>query len=157
MFGPNPDAAAGQPVNRGIGLAQENIFSGHDLLKTIEHSQIGQGTVGAAAAGGGGQGEGDAFGVQGAHHAHRARYGDNLEPHSAEDAILAPAEFLKLRLRAISQEMAEDILPLAAIENKIHLRFGHVASQGLEKSAPSLAMHGMTVDEDAIHVKNDAT
>jgi hypothetical protein len=35
MFGPNPDAAAGQPVNRGIGLAQENIFSGHDLLKTI--------------------------------------------------------------------------------------------------------------------------
>jgi hypothetical protein len=53
--------------------------------------------------------------------------------------------------------MTQNVAPLAAIENEVQLGLGHVATQRMEKQAPSLAMHRMTVDEDAIHVKDDAT
>jgi len=91
-----------------------------------------------------------------AHHANRPWNGNYIEPHLAEDAILAPAKLLEFRLGAISQKMAEDVAPLAAIQNEIHLGLGYIAFQRLEKRAPSLAMHRMTVDENAIHVKDDA-
>src|SRR6266478_2617792 len=75
----------------------------------------------------------------------------------AEDAILASAEFFEVRFLASSEKMAQDVAAFAAIQNKIQIGLGHFASKRLKKPAPSLAMHGMTVDEDPIHVKDDAT
>jgi hypothetical protein len=51
--------------------------------------------------------------------------------------------------------MPQDIAALAPIENEIQFRLGDVASERLEKQAPGPAMNAVTVDQHAIHIKDD--
>ncbi len=76
--------------------------------------------------------------------------------HLPEDAVLVPAKFLEVRIWTISEKMTQDVGSFAAIEDKVQLRLGDVASQRLQEEPPCLAMHRMTVDEDSIHVEDDA-
>src|SRR5580700_4128587 len=91
--------------------------------------------------------------------AHKTDYTRNrgyAELHLPKDVILAPAEFLEFWIWAVSKKMTQDVAAFAAIENEIQFGLGDRASQGLEKPTPSPAMHCMTVDQDSVHVKNDA-
>src|ERR1700722_10968065 len=91
-----------------------------------------------------------------AHHADRARQRPNLMSHLPEDAILTSAEFFEFGIWTIPDKMTQNVAAFAAIENEVQLGLGHCSSKRMDKRAPSIAMHGMTVDEDAIHSKDDA-
>jgi hypothetical protein len=73
-----------------------------------------------------------------------------------EDAIFAPAEFFDVRVGTVPEKMAKDVAALAAIEDEIEFRVGDLPAQGVEKLAPGFAMGGVTIDEDAIHVEDNA-
>ena len=124
--------------------------------KTIQQSQLNQRRARPAAAGGGRQGQGDATATKRVDQADHTGNWCNFEMHLPEDAILAPAEFLELGIWTISEKMTQDVAALAAIKNEVQLRLRHLASEGLEKQPPGVAMHGVTVDKNAIHVKDDS-
>src|ERR1700678_4517678 len=91
-----------------------------------------------------------------AHQADGAGDGRDLEPHLPKDAILAATELLEFRCRTIPEKVPQDVVALAAIQNKIQLGIGDFASERPEKLTPGLAMRRMTVDENSVHVKDDA-
>src|SRR5580700_151057 len=149
------EAITSEAVDGGIRLSEDHILPGDDHLETIQQSQFHQRRAGAAAAGGGSQSHSDTTAMQFTHHADCSRYRSYFEPHLPEYAIFALAEFLELEVRTVPKKVPQDVAALAAIQNEIQFGLRHLASEGLEKQPPSLAVHCMTVDEHTVHIKDD--
>ena len=156
MFGLDSDAITGQPVDSGIRFAQEHIFPGHDHWETILQTQLEQRGACPAAAGRGSESQRGTTLMKLVYKADHAGNGGNAELHFPENAVLALAEVLEFLVRAVSKKMTQDVTAFAAIENEIQFGLRYMTSQRLKKPAPSLAMNRMTVDEDSVHIEDDA-
>src|SRR5271165_3065697 len=157
MASGDSEAIAGKVVNGGVGFAQKHVLPGHDYLETIQHFQLDQCRACAAAAGGRRQGQKRTVVMKLAHQADCARNGGDFEPHLLEDAILAPAQLFELLIWTIPEKVAQNVGAFTAIENEVQLEVGYIPTERLKKLPPSLAMYRMTVDENSVHVKNDAS
>jgi hypothetical protein len=70
------------------------------------------------------------------HQANHARNREHRDLNLAENAIFSPAEFFDLFDWTIPQEMTQDIGALSAIENKVQLGVGDIASEYVQKQPP---------------------
>lgn len=56
-----------------------------------------------------------------------------IQPHLLENAVLVPAKFFEFGVRTVSQEVAQDVTGLAAIQNKVQFALRRFAPERHEK------------------------
>jgi len=143
-------------IDHRTRLPLENIVTCYHGLEMVRQSQPFKREPGAALTRrcrhGSGYGQFLQFFQECDHAGHRR----NCFRHFFEEFVFSFPKSGQLGFRQFSQEVPQYVLTFAALQDEIQLMFGDLPAQGTQKLLPRPPVRRMTVDNDAIQVKNNA-